>query len=66
MERITKEEFEALDPFHRGWAVYMAGAREDQPNVPQEDNPYPDGSEEASEWDRGQQRACIEILDTEG
>lgn len=62
---VTREEFEALPPFRRGWAVYMAGERDDQPNIPNEANPYPTGSVDADEWNRGQQVAMVQVLDSE-
>jgi len=62
---ISKQYFESLSPFDRGWCVYMAGKREDQPNIPDEDNPYPDGTDDHQQWDRGQQRAMLEVMDSE-
>jgi hypothetical protein len=62
---ISKAEFAQLSPFLRGWTVYMAGERDDQPYVPNEANPYPPLSHEASEWKRGQEKAYIEVLDSE-
>ena len=60
---LTKEEFESLKPQSRGWAVYMAGRRDDQPNVPDEKNPYPVDSEDNIEWSLGQQKAMLETQD---
>lgn len=60
---MTKEQFEALDPFERGYAVYMAGCREDEPYIPDENNPFCEGTDDYNEWKRGQQVAYIETLD---
>lgn len=61
---ITKEEFEALSPFDRGYAVYMAGARDDQPNIPDEkEPPYPVGSMEFNQYLSGQRHAVLEAQD---
>ena len=57
---LTKEEFEALPPHTRGYAVYMMGARDDQPHVPNEGNPYQQGTLEHEHWLTGAERACIE------
>jgi len=62
---LTKEEFEALSPRDRGYAVYMAGSRDDQPNIPDESNPYPDGSIKAALWNEGQRIAVLEAQDSE-
>lgn len=62
---VTKDHFESLSPFMRGWAVYMAGSRRDQPNIPNETNPYPEDTSDHNEWNRGQQRAVIECIDSE-
>lgn len=60
---MSKEEFEALDPKTRGYAVYMMGNRSDEPNVPNEDNPYPAGSPEHAAWDDGQSLAVQDVQD---
>lgn len=62
---MTKEQFERLEPRPRGYAVYLLGAREDQPNVPDESNPYPKGSTEWEAWNAGAQAAYLEVLDGE-
>lgn len=64
-EPMTREEFEALPALSRGYIVYMLGARDDQPNVPDEQNPYPTGTPERDLWEQGQVRASIEVLDAE-
>ena len=63
MKVLSRHEFLALSPYDRGYAVYMMGAREDQPNVPDESNPYPNGSRRADAWRRGQQAACLDAQD---
>lgn len=65
MKPVTKEEFESFSPFDRGYAVYMCGSREDQPNIPDEKNPYPDGSHERQRWNDGQLRAVLNAQDSE-
>ena len=60
---LTKEEFETLKPRTRGYVVYMAGNRDDQPNVPNEKNPYPAGSKEHEEWNEGQRQAILQAQD---
>jgi hypothetical protein len=62
---VTKREFAALKPRQRGYAVYMLGAREDQPNVPDESNPYPDGSRKHKEWAAGADAAALFAQDNE-
>jgi hypothetical protein len=62
---ISKEEFEAYTPCLRGYAVYMFGAREDQPNIPDERNPYPPGSDDAREWDEGNRLGARHAQDGE-
>ena len=60
---MTAEEFVALRPRGRGYAVYMAGARSDQPNIPNEKNPYPKDSLQAKAWDEGQFEGVLEAQD---
>lgn len=62
---LTKEDFESLNPRSRGWVVYMGGCRDDQPNIPDESNPYPVGSSEHQQWERGRQSAYTHCLDLE-
>lgn len=61
---ISKEEFELLDPKSRGYIVYLKGAREDEPNVPDEDNPYPEDTEKHKWWNEGQDDAMILAQDS--
>ena len=65
-DALTKEDFEALQPHTRGYAVYMCGSRDDQPNVPDEKNPYPEGSKENEQWANGAMAACIEAQESDG
>jgi len=60
---LTKEEFEELSPKNRGYAVYMAGNRDDQPNVPNENCPYDMETEDFNAWNRGQWIAMLEAQD---
>ena len=60
---MTKEQFESLSPQARGYTAYMAGSRDDQPNVPAESNPYPKGSPHAKQWAHGQALAVQEVQD---
>lgn len=60
---ITKEGFQILTPKQRGYVVYMCGARDDEPNVPDEENPYPKNSTEHREWNEGAAIACHQAAD---
>ena len=62
---VTKDEFDALSPVARGYVVYTLGCREDEPNVPDETNPYPEGSTEQLDWARGMTRAVHNAQDSE-
>lgn len=62
---FTKSEFKQLAPYSRGYAVYMYGCRDDEPNVPDEENPYPKDSEYAKKWSEGQFAAMIVAQDGE-
>ena len=62
---MTASEFAKLTPLQRGYAVYMLGERDDEPNVPNESNPYPAGSDDAMAWDEGQRRAVLVAQDSE-
>lgn len=65
MTVMTKEQFESLTPRERGYVVYLAGCRDDQPNIPDEANPYPRDTEDAREWREGQIQAVIETQDVD-
>jgi len=62
---MTAAAFQTLPPRARGYVVYMLGSRDDQPNVPDESNPYPVRSAEHSEWKDGAWSAYLEVLDGE-
>lgn len=62
---ITRDAFLSLPPFDRRYIVYMAGARDDEPNVPDEPNPYESGSNAALEWNRGAQEAALHAQDSD-
>lgn len=55
---ISRKEFEDLSPYQRGYAVYMAGKREDQLNIPDETNPFKHGTYDYREWNEGNRMAC--------
>ena len=59
---MTKAEFEALSPYEKGYAVYWAGHRDDQPNIPERFEPM-DGDRE--EYERGQFAAVLDAQDSE-
>jgi hypothetical protein len=61
---ITDRQFRAMTALERGYAVYMLGRRDDEPNVPDEANPYPAGSRKAKEWTEGQRRAVLDAQDS--
>lgn len=60
---LTADQFVRLSPRSRGYTVYMCGVRQDEPNVPDEENPYPHGSDEAEGWDLGQLEGALEAQD---
>lgn len=62
---LTKKAFAALSPFARGYAVYMLGRRDDQPNVPDEQNPFPSGTRAHRRWAAGQDAAIRDVVDGE-
>ena len=57
---MSKAEFDALTPREKGYAVYMAGCRDDQPNIPEEFTPAP---EDKGEYDAGQFDGVLEAQD---
>ena len=63
---VTKEAFDAMRRWQRGYAVSWLGSRDDEPNVPAEGNPYAPGSHEYEEWDKGHHQAMLEKLDYDG
>jgi hypothetical protein len=62
---MTSAEFYKLKPLQRGYVVYMLGELDDEPNVPNESNPYPARSADARAWDEGQRRAVLDVQDGE-
>jgi hypothetical protein len=62
---LTKEEFQTLAPLYRGYWVCRLGSRRDS-QVPAEANPYPPGSFEATEWNRGRVWAIHEVVFHDG
>ena len=60
---LSKQAFDAMKPWQRGYAVYYMGRRDDEPNVPAESNPYTPGTHEYEEWDKGHHQAMLELLD---
>lgn len=62
MKVLSAEDFAMLSPYGKGYAVYMFGSREDQPNVPEE---YEPSEEDKAEFDRGQFQAVLDVQDSE-
>ena len=63
VEMISKEQFESAAPYDKGYAVYMRGCWESEPNIPKK---YTPKKSDKSEYDRGERAAIIEVIDTEG
>lgn len=59
---VTTQEFAALSAGAKGYAVYMLGSRDDQPNVPETYTPT-DG--ERADYAAGQMHAAIEAQEME-
>ena len=59
---LTKLEFDSLPPYPKGYAVYMLGARKDEPNVPRR---YKPNEDEREEFDRGERQAVLDAQDSE-
>lgn len=60
---ISKQEFEQLKPYTRGFVVAIVGWLDDrslEPNVPLETNPYPFASEDYLAWERGKRSGIYE------
>ena len=62
MKILTKEEFDNLTPYLKGFAVYMMGSREDQPNVPET---YIPNEAEKEEYEKGNFKAMLNVMDCE-
>ncbi len=62
---FTKAQFDAFDPRERGFIVFMCGSIRSQPNIPDEDNPYPLAAETKAhlDWALGQIAAWCEAQD---
>ena len=58
---MTKREFSSLSPFEKGYACYIYGKREDEPNVP-EAVLYRNATMRR-QYEKGQQRAVIVAQD---
>jgi len=55
---MTQEQFESLEPFDRGYVVYLYGRRDDEPNIPNEEEPpYELGSIEYTQYLSGKRQA---------
>ena len=57
------EYFNSLDAFNKGYAVYMYGARDDEPFVPRSFEP---NKEDQEEYSKGGDLAVIHVTDIEG
>lgn len=62
---ITADEFRLLSPFNRGYTVYMCGTCNDQPNVPDEQNPYIPNTPAYKRWEEGAMLAVREAQESE-
>jgi len=60
---ISKALFDSAAPYEKGYAVYMRGCWESEPNIPKK---YKPAKKDLSEYKRGQMAAIIEVIDTEG
>lgn len=61
MRIFTAAGFNKLSARSKGYAVYMMGSREDQPDIPEEYEPSPKDKEE---YERGQFAAMLEAQDS--
>ena len=57
---FTAAQFKKLNAFDKGFVVYMCGAREDQPHVPET---YAPSEREKIHYEAGQARAGEEVQD---
>lgn len=64
MKLITKAEWEEFSPFAKGYALYMQEAHPGS-ELKGLKNPYPAGSAEAKEFDRGEIQATLDVQDGE-
>ncbi len=65
MSLITLEQYAKLNPRSQGYAVYMQGAHDGSELQGIKKNPYPEGSSDHAEWDKGQMIAVLEAQDSE-
>jgi len=61
----TQSEFESLTPYQRGYVVYWCGDNPKQVNVPNECNPYIEGTDDFENWNKGQRQATQDAQDSE-
>jgi hypothetical protein len=59
---LTKEDVEALPPIVRGYLIGYLQKYGGNPRIPDESNPYPDGSRQAQEWNDGRNSAGYDSL----
>lgn len=64
MKLLTRAEWEKLSPFAQGYAIYMQEAHPGS-ELKGLTNPYPSGSTEAKEYDRGEFQATLDVQDGE-
>lgn len=62
MKVFSKQEFDAMSPYQKGYIVYMCGSRDDQPNIPEH---YEPTEAEKKEFERGQLKAVLDVQDGE-
>ena len=60
--KITRTQYDALTPEGQGYESYMQAAWNE--NVPN-NCPFPEESDMAEEWRRGQHKAYLAVLDSE-
>lgn len=61
---FTREQFEALNPYARGYVVYLLGKDPEQPHVPDEENPYSFVSKSYRMWNKGMCKAILLAQDS--
>lgn len=61
MGYLTKKQFKSLNPVARGYVTVMAGQLPDEPNVPDQGNPFPKGSKLRALWDKGRDMALRQV-----
>ena len=58
---FSKEDFESMTPYQKGYAVYMFGYNGDQPNVPKDY--HPQTQKEIRGYQDGEFAAILEAQD---